>query len=44
MGNHYPDTVESHYLLAWAAVKSKAMENVVLAYPHIDYLMKNEPG
>lgn len=44
MGNHYPDTVESHYLLAWAAVKSKAKENVVLAYPHIDYLMKNEPG
>lgn len=44
MGDHYPDTVESHYLLAWAAVKSKAKENVVLAYPHIDYLMKNEPG
>lgn len=43
-GDHYPDTVESHYLLAWAAVKSKAKENVVLAYPHIDYLMKNEPG
>ena len=44
MGDRYPDTVESHYLLAWAAVKSKAKENVVLAYPHIDYLMKNEPG
>lgn len=44
MGDHYPDTVESHYLLAWAAVKSKAKENVVLAYPHIDFLMKNEPG
>lgn len=44
MGDHYPDTVESHYLLAWAAVKSKAKENVVLAYPHIDYLTKNEPG
>lgn len=43
MGDHYPDTVESHYLLAWAAVKSKAKENVVLAYPHIDFLMKNEP-
>ena len=44
MGDHYPDTVESHYLLAWAAVKSKAKENVVLAYPHIDYLIKNAPG
>ena len=43
MGDHYPDTVESHYLLAWAAVKSKAKENVVLASPHIDFLMKNEP-
>lgn len=43
MGDRYPDTVESHYLLAWAAVKSKAKENVVLASPHIDFLMKNEP-
>ena len=43
MGDHYPDTVESLYLLAWAAVKSKAKENVVLASPHIDFLMKNEP-
>ena len=44
LGDHYPETLENHYLLAWAAVKSENDSNLVLAFPHIDFLMQNASG
>ena len=43
MGEHYPDTVENHYMIAWAAVKSPSDKTLSQAYPHIDFLMKEAP-
>ena len=43
LGDHYPETMENHYMLAWAAVNSETDSNFVLAYPHIDFLMKEAP-
>lgn len=43
LGDHYQETLENHYMLAWAAVNSETDSNLVLAYPHIDFLMKEAP-